>query len=120
MNFSRCLVGVVLAVIGPFAYGQDSKVAVRAAVESASQGMCSDVMSISLKYTCEQQHANTAQINSALGKFEDIEFKGVESTPSGMADVYVATYQRGQMIWFAIRAPDGKLALLWSTAPMPK
>lgn len=101
------------------AYAQDAAGKVQQAIEESANGKCSDVLSTMVKYACDQQAPQMAVAFKALGSLKSVTFKGIESTPSGKAEVYLATHQNGKMMWMIVVAPDGKLSTFWSPGPTP-
>jgi len=62
----------------------------------------------------EQQLAPMRQRFAALGAIRAIEFRGVQSTPSGPAEYYRVRFDNGQMAWMINVTPSKKIGVLWS------
>lgn len=105
---------VAIAFLLPVANAQEAAGKVQQAIEESANGKCSDVLSTLVKYACEQQATQMAATFKALGKLSSVTYRGIESTPMGKAEVYLATHQNGKMMWLVIVAPDGKLSTFWS------
>lgn len=101
----------------PASQAQHLEDKVREAIEASIQGECSDVLSTMIKAACEGQLARMSTLYSKLGALNSLEYKGLEDTPSGQAEVYQATHANGKMLWLVIKAPDGRLSTFWSPGP---
>jgi hypothetical protein len=95
-------------------YAQKAQDMVQQSIEAAMRGQCSDVLSIMVKTACENQMPGMQQKISQLGKLKKVSYKGIENTPQGPVEVYLADHEAGKMIWMAVVAPDGKLSTLWA------
>lgn len=62
----------------------------------------------------EQQLAPMRQRFAALGAIRTIEFRGIQSTPSGPAEYYRVRFENGQMAWMINLTPSKKIGVLWS------
>lgn len=62
----------------------------------------------------EQQLALMRQRFAALGSIRAIEFRGIQSTPSGPAEYYKVRFDNGQMAWMINVTPSKKIGVLWS------
>jgi len=62
----------------------------------------------------EQQLAPMRQRFASLGSIRVIEFKGMQSTPSGPAEYYRVRFDNGQMAWMINLSPSKKISVLWS------
>lgn len=62
----------------------------------------------------EQQLAPMRQRFAALGAIRAIEFRGIQSTPSGPAEYYRVRFDNGQMAWMINLSPSKKISVLWS------
>lgn len=110
---------VAAAFLLSTAHAQDAVGKVQQAIEESANKKCSDVLSTMVRYACEQQITQMAATFKTLGTLKSVTYKGMESTPNGKAEVYLATHQNGKMMWMVVVAPDGKLSTFWSPGPMP-
>lgn len=110
---------VSVAFLLSTAHAQEAAGKVQQAIEESANGKCSDVLSTMVKYACEQQTTQMAATFKALGKLKSVTYKGIESTPNGKGEVYLATHQNGKMMWMVVVAPDGKLSTFWSPGATP-
>lgn len=62
----------------------------------------------------EQQISPIRQRLTQLGSMRSIEFRGIQSTPSGPAEYYRVRYENGQMVWIINLTPSKKIGVLWS------
>jgi hypothetical protein len=117
MKLTLGLSCAMLLAYVPASQAQHVEDKVREAIEASIQGKCSDVLSTMIKATCEGQLAQMSAVYSRLGALDSLEFKGLEATPSGQAEVYQAIHANGKMLWLVIKAPDGRLSTFWSPGP---
>ncbi len=110
------LVWLIFSISGS-AYGQASESQVRRAIVDYQQGTCSDVLSITVKYECSQTIEQYYRIVRDLGPLISLNYLGIEQTPKGPADAFLAKHENGEMLWLGMLAPDGKLSLFWSPGP---
>lgn len=117
LTSTRIMLTLGLLATAQLVHAQGAAGKVRQAIEETTNGKCSDVLSTMVKYACEQQSARMAETFKRLGRITDVSFKGLEATPNGQAEVYLATHQNGKMMWMVVVAPDGKLSTFWSPGP---
>lgn len=108
---------VSVAGLSSYAYAQSAESQVRRAIEDYQNGKCSDVLSITVKYQCEQTKNQFYQSVKALGPLISLEYLGIEQLPAGQAEAYLASHENGEMLWLANLGPDGKLNAFWSPGP---
>ena len=119
-SFGRCLLRLV--AFAPFA-GTASAQSASPQLESLLRKTLNAVQSGSPNYVdmepmladqVEQQMAPMRQRFAALGSIRSIEFRGIQSTPSGPAEYYRVRFENGQMAWMINLAPSKKIGVLWS------
>jgi hypothetical protein len=91
------------------------KTKVTDALKSIANGKCPEnLMSIMLLDQCEQQLERMQSHFATLGGIKEVNYRGVEATPMGEAEVYRVVFVKGSMQWLAAAGPNGKLNVLWS------
>jgi hypothetical protein len=62
----------------------------------------------------EQGLPQTKRRLTALGAIKSVEYRGIQSTPSGDAETWRVRFENGTMNWLISVTPRGKILILWS------
>ena len=88
------------------------------AVQATMQGQCpSSIMSPVLVSTCEDQQPGMGKSIAGLGAITALEYKGIQQSQMGPAEVYKVRQERGSMTWMISSGQDGKILVLWTPGP---
>jgi hypothetical protein len=97
------------------AYKPQHDTLLRQALQAVAGGECPPrIMTPMLQYQCQKAKDVMQSWLKTLGALQEVQFRGTQATPGGPGEVYVAKYERGEMMWIVATDTDGKLQTFWS------